>query len=307
MNPYYFQLYSATASQPIRYSYTRYTIAGVFLGYKWQDDFPYWIFSVRRHTAESNRIHLKLNINNLFGSMGGKMFEVVPNLDDYDSYQEKMVCEICTVNELMNMSVNCTHLTVKSHCLNDVVIAFNLNAYPNLQMVQVDEWSLRKSPALILNGLKHLKRVTVEKNSFTEMTSSEVPNTVFTQNKRVVLKHLPSLEAFSAGENAFSDFIQFVTKDLPELTSLTFGVSTSNLADYSNNFYWASQLKLTNLPKLKTLLIGNYGFSGVDYLTLSELQSLESIEFGHGAFYGYSTQCAVDSSVTLDSKDIRRR
>lgn len=301
VNPYYFQLYSSTASQPIRYAYTRYTIAGVFLGYRWREDYPYWIFSVRRHNVESNRIHLKLNINNPFGNMGGKMFEVVANLADYDNYQEKLLCSICSVSELMNMSVNCTHLTVRSHCLNDVVIAFNLNAYKRLQHVQVEDFSLRKSPALILNGLPFLKKVVVGADAFTELVSSEVPNTVFSKNKRVVLKNLPLLESFVVGEHAFSDFIQFVTTNLPEIATISFGVASASSRDYSNNFYWASQLKLAEMPKLKTLVVGNYAFSGVDFLTLSNLRALETITFGYGAFFGYSMQCAVDSAVTLES------
>ena len=60
------------------------------------------------------------------------------------------------------------------------------------------------------------------------------------------------------------------------------------------------------MPKLKTLVVGNYAFSGVDFLTLAELPALETVTFGYGAFFGYSVQCAVDSAVSLDSGDERR-
>ena len=305
VNPYYFQLYSSTASQPIRYSYTRYTIAGVFLGYRWRDDYPYWIFSVRRHNVESNRIHLKLNLNNPFGNMGGKMFEVVAALADYDRYQKKLLCSVCSVRELVDLSVNCTHLTVRSHCLNDVVIAFNLNAYKRLQLVQVEDFSLRRSPALILNGLPLLKKVVIGANSFSEV-AGDVPNTVFSKNKRVVLKNLPLLESFVVGPRSFADFIQLVATNLPEIASFSVGVASSASRDVSNNFFWASQLRLAQMPKLKTLVVGNYAFSGVDFLTLAELPALETVTFGYGAFFGYSVQCAVDSAVSLDSGDERR-
>lgn len=210
VNPYYYQLYSISASQPLRYTYVRYTIAGVFVGYKWENDYPYWILSVRRHQGESNRVHLRLTLANLFGRMGGKMFELEGDVEDYKKNRfGQMKCRVCTVEELVHMSLNCTHLTVLDHCLNDVVIGFNLNAYHLLQSVEVKQYSLRQSPALILNGLTHLVRVQIGADSFTELTGAEVPNTVFSKGKKVVLKNLPVLQSFSVDDRAFSDFVQF--------------------------------------------------------------------------------------------------
>lgn len=48
------------------------------------------------------------------------------------------------------------------------------------------------------------------------------------------------------------------------------------------------------------MVIGNYAFSGVDYLTLDNLPALTSLDFGYGAFFGYSRVCTVESAVTLN-------
>ena len=110
--------------------------------------------------------------------------ELEGDVEDYKKNRfGQMKCRVCTVEELVHMSLNCTHLTVLDHCLNDVVIGFNLNAYHLLQSVEVKQYSLRQSPALILNGLTLLVRVQIGADSLTEVTGAEVPNTLFCKGK----------------------------------------------------------------------------------------------------------------------------
>ena len=70
--------------------------------------------------------------------------------------------------------------------------------------------------------------------------------------------------------------------DLPELESIEIGensfTSAKGYCPYSYNQYFTSNIGW--LPKLKSLKIGRYSLSNAYYVYLSDLPSLEMIQFG---------------------------
>ena len=61
VDPYAYQLYSKYSTQPLSASYNRPTIAGVLTGYTVDGDNSYWELYTRRHGANNNEVHIKLD------------------------------------------------------------------------------------------------------------------------------------------------------------------------------------------------------------------------------------------------------
>lgn len=96
------------------------------------------------------------------------------------------------------------------------------------------------------------------------------------------MRQYPHLTRIVIGDNCFGSASRMNIYDLPELESIEIGensfTSVKDGCPYSYNQYFTSNIGW--LPKLKSLKIGRYSFSNAYYVYLSDLPSLETIQFG---------------------------
>ena len=96
------------------------------------------------------------------------------------------------------------------------------------------------------------------------------------------LRHYPHLTRIVIGNDCFGSVSHLYICDLPVLESIEVGensfTSAKDGCPYSYNKYFYAYIQW--LPKLKSLKIGRYSFSDAYDVNLSDLPSLETIQFG---------------------------
>lgn len=96
------------------------------------------------------------------------------------------------------------------------------------------------------------------------------------------LRQYPHLTRIVIGNDCFGSASRVNIFDLPELESIEIGensfTSAKNNCPSSHNDYL--YVNIGWLPKLKSLKIGRYSFSNAYHVYLSDLPSLETIQFG---------------------------
>ena len=163
-----------------------------------------------------------------------------------------------------SLSKTTTSLIVPDdQCNGENFKLLDLSKLKNLATLMVGDRCFRYVQKVNIRNLKQLKTVTIGKESFTLNREWYGQNPDF----RLVLKNCPSLTHLSIGDHSF---LEYTTCDLAQLPSLEIvEMGDFNSSADSSSFYWASlSLKsrcglhpsYVDLPRLKSLLLGNHAF-----------------------------------------------
>ena len=163
-----------------------------------------------------------------------------------------------------SLSKTTTSLIVPDdQCNGENFKLLDLSKLKNLATLVVGDRCFRYVQKVNIRNLKQLKTVTIGKESFTLNREWYGQNPDF----RLVLKNCPSLTHLSIGDHSF---LEYTTCDLAQLPSLEIvEMGDFNSSADSSSFYWASlSLKsrcglhpsYVDLPRLKSLLLGNHAF-----------------------------------------------
>ena len=140
--------------------------------------------------------------------------------------------------ELMNLSLQVTELTISSNCCNDAN-AFNLNGFECLRSIEIGDDCFGSVQTFQIDGLNRLKTIKIGKNSCTTMKSTDKWDRDGANNpsKSFRILNCESLESIEIAQYSFSDFGgAFELKNLSSLYSIKIG----ELKSKSFNFYWSS-------------------------------------------------------------------
>ena len=157
----------------------------------------------------------------------------IPN----EVYTEYLNSTINYTSEMNNLSVQVTNLTISSYCCNDV-ISLNLNRYRWLRSIEIGSNCFDSLETFRIDGLNRLRRLTIDRNSFTEQNESRWDiRGANNKSKSFHILNCESLESIQIGRYSFSDFAgNFELKNLPQLQSIQIG----DIGNYSRNFYYCS-------------------------------------------------------------------
>ena len=140
-----------------------------------------------------------------------------------------------TVNkteDLYNLSLQVTDLTISSNCCNDMGI-LDLNRFKWLRSIEIGNDCFGSVQTFQIDGLNQLKTIKIGKNSFTQNKNSYGNDS----SKSFHILNCESLESIEIGQYSFSDFAgEFELKNLPQLQSLQIG----NEQNDSKNFAYSS-------------------------------------------------------------------
>ena len=136
-----------------------------------------------------------------------------------------------------NLSLQVTNLTISSYCCNDV-ISLNINRYRWLRSIEIGSNCFDSLETFRIDGLNRLRRLTIDRNSFTEQNESRWDiRGANNKSKSFHILNCESLESIQIGRYSFSDFAgNFELKNLPQLQSIQIG----DIGNYSRNFYYCS-------------------------------------------------------------------
>ena len=158
---------------------------------------------------------------------------MIPN----EVYTEYLNSTINYTSEMNNLSLQVTNLTISSYCCNDV-ISLNINRYRWLRSIEIGSNCFDSLETFRIDGLNRLRRLTIDRNSFTEQNESRWDiRGANNKSKSFHILNCKSLESIQIGRYSFSDFAgNFELKNLPQLQSIQIG----DIGNYSRNFYYCS-------------------------------------------------------------------
>ncbi|KAK8811694.1 hypothetical protein WA556_000633 [Blastocystis sp. ATCC 50177/Nand II] len=178
-------------------------------------------------------------------------------------------------------------ITVGNNKCNGTNDRIDLSKYFNLKNVSIGNDCFFYQDVLNLTGLHSLERVMIGEKSFTKRKNSYGNDA----NRKLYVKNCDALKELKIGPYSFSDYSVIEIENVNSLELIEMG-EVNNL---SFIFYSAS-LELKNLPKLKSLLFGDYAFYESSRLVLENLPELTSIRLG---YYAFSFKKYVASSTLI--------
>ena len=105
---------------------------------------------------------------------------------------------------------------------------------------------------------------------------------------KLELTDFPRLKRIEIGSNSFQNVRGFVLKDLLNLHEITVGVECFRIKSGKfggNEERTDGIFKISNCPALSTVKLGDNSFCDFKYFDISELDSLQSIDFGKNCFW----------------------
>ena len=168
VDPYAYQLYSKYSTQPLSASYNRPTIAGVLTGYTVDGDNSYWELYTRRHGANNNEVHIKLDRFALpFGSISTAAITMETNDLTYQN-STYVVEYVHTKEDLANVPYYVTQLHILDNSLNDITL-LDLSVYAQLETLVVGNNALNSVTRLLQP--ERLGSITIGQHSLSKMNS----------------------------------------------------------------------------------------------------------------------------------------
>ncbi|KAK8792079.1 hypothetical protein WA171_002336 [Blastocystis sp. BT1] len=157
------------------------------------------------------------------------------------------------------------------------VLSFNLSPFSHLKSVTIGDDSFGSPIEFIANELNELISIDIGMNSFTRSRMSCAER----WNREFHVKNCGCLRELIIGRYSFSDYCVFDLSNLPQLRTISIGT-----VDRSNNFYYAYDVDLIDLPSLESISIGRYSFGGCHSVRFENLTCFQSMYLFEGAFYG---------------------
>ena len=134
------------------------------------------------------------------------------------------------------------------------------------------ECNNEKYRVLDLSVFKNLKSVVIGDGSYKYVSQLE-------------LTELNKLESIVIGDECFMNVNEVKLIGLSELESVEIGMNSFTKHKNGADSGYSGSLYLKNCPKLKSLRMGRYAFSTYKVIEIENVDSLEGIEIGNGAFY----------------------
>ena len=155
-----------------------------------------------------------------------------------------------------------------------------------------------KSNGFSLDSLSNLERVMISDECFTlnyeyygnsafrisncpNLGQLEIGNGSFKYFQLFKLSNLNSLQSIHFGNSCFKHVLEFVLDGLTSLESVKIGEYCFKMSDEKRD---DGICRITNSPSLRQLEIGYQSFQNFYSLELSNLNSLQSIQFGEYCF-----------------------
>ena len=136
---------------------------------------------------------------------------------------------------------------------------------------------------LNLNQIRGIEEFVIGNNSMNESSGN-------ISELKLELTDFPRLKRIEIGSNSFQNVRGFVLKDLLNLHEITVGVECFRIKNgwvsYGNGLERTDGIfKISNCPALSTVKLGDNSFCDFKYFDISELNSLQSIDFGKNCFW----------------------
>ena len=165
---------------------------------------------------------------------GVNLYDGWYNLQGMDEplYLPDLKLTISETEDLRNLNLQVTDLTISSNCCNDLK-ELDLNRFRWMRSIEIGNDCFGSVKTFQIDGLNRLKTIKIGKNSFTHSKNSNGNDS----SKSFHILNCESLKSIDIGEYSFSDFAgEFELKNLPQLLSLQIG----NEQNDSKNFAYSS-------------------------------------------------------------------
>ena len=144
-----------------------------------------------------------------------------------------------TVNkteDLYNLSLQVTDLTISSNCCNDMGI-LDLNRFKHLRSINIGDNCFGSVETFKIDGLNRLKTIKIGRESFTyEKQADWNYSKADKKSKSFHVLNCEALESIEIGEFSFSDYAgEFELKNLPQLRSIQIGIIGSDSCNFYNS------------------------------------------------------------------------
>ena len=144
-----------------------------------------------------------------------------------------------TVNkteDLYNLSLQVTDLTISSNCCNDMGI-LDLNRFKHLRSINIGDNCFGSVETFKIDGLNRLKTIKIGRETFTyEKQADWNYSKADKKSKSFHVLNCEALESIEIGEFSFSDFAgEFELKNLPQLRSIQIGIIGSDSCNFYNS------------------------------------------------------------------------
>ena len=176
------------------------------------------------------------------------------------------------------------------------VTSFRLEKLPRLVTVKIGEDCFTKSGDLWFNNSTH----TLSISDCAVLKQLTIGNGSFPNYGVITLSNVNYLEQIHIGDKCFKCVKVLKIDSFLRLDTLEIGESSFTAQPSSYGIDVSRHFALTNCPRMRKLVIGNYSFSDYPDCTLSNLPSLESIAIG-GLDYNYKCYSFCYASLELKS------
>ena len=179
---------------------------------------------------------------------------------DYESGGKREMCSYLMNSRWIDMKVRMKRIEVYNEIErkeNEIVACpgLNLSFSPDIEEIVIKSNRMNRQGSNISNMILDL-------SEFKQLKRIEIGNECFKNVREFVLGGLEKLESVKIGEMCFS---------------ISHGLSIKEGVD--------GMCRIKNCPNLLQLMIGNDSFADFDRFELSNVNSLQSIQFGNGCFF----------------------
>ena len=222
---------------------------------------------------------------------------------EMQSKEKYIICNRQSISEIPN---DISNLFFGGYTISSYQVYF-LQSFLELKSIEIGNNCFQNVQKLIIDGLPHLERVIIHCGNFKSDTMKRqkkgycrITNcpclrelSIYYDNfeyfKSFELSNVNSLQTIVIEYECFQNVHNFVLDGLERLESVNIGekcflTGCKNPDD--------GLCRITNCPNLHQLEIGNESFGGFKSFELSNVNSLQSIEFGNWCFY-YAEDCSL--------------
>ena len=165
---------------------------------------------------------------------GVNLYDGWYNLQGVDEslYLPDLKLTISETEDLRNLNLQVTDLTISSNCCNDLK-ELDLSRFRWMRSIEIGNDCFGSVKTFKIDGLNRLKTIKIGINSFSQSKNSNGNDS----SKSFHILNCESLKSIDIGEYSFSDFAgEFELKNLPQLQSIQIG----NEQNDSKNFAYSS-------------------------------------------------------------------
>ena len=194
---------------------------------------------------------------------------------------------------IKDIPTNVQHLFICEYKeYRDRNLILSTNCFNQLTSITIGSHCFMNVGELVIDGLDSLESVIIGENCFggygdgicritncPNLTLLEIGNGSFKDFKSFELSNVNSLQSIEFGKHCFKHIREFVLDRMESLESVKIGRYCFRI-DYRKKCD-DGICRITNCPNLTLLEIGDGSFKDFKSFELSNLNSLQSIEFGH--------------------------